>query len=311
MISLQEAPPSEPHQSSQPRGSADGPCRGLSVSHASFHAPSTLGRPARSLFTETDLSRASARGHRRSRSQSCNSASHALVQVPTLTHAHREAAKLPCAVFWAFRGPRARYASSRPTFRTTTWRGMDVQLAPVTTHSSAKMYNTSPMTLRILPLSFGTLPHPFRGQLTGTSTRLRAGWSPAPACPTLCFSLLSSPAQLVSFLSVSGNRRPVSRLGRIEHHSFSLSACALFVRPTSIWHHDTMVRSLPERLTEEWARGIAACGETATSGHGGHPRCGRGGHSSDIRPVARNSPTPPARLPEGAHARGALGGCTT
>jgi len=36
---------------------------------------------------------------------------------------------------------------------------MDVQLAPVTAHSSAKMYNTSPMTLRILLLSFGTLPN--------------------------------------------------------------------------------------------------------------------------------------------------------
>lgn len=225
VTSLQEAPLSEPHQCSHPLGAADGPGRDRSVSHASFHAPSTLGRPARSLFTKTALSRASARGQRRSRSRCFKSTSYALVQVPTLTHAPREAGKRRCAVFWAFRGPRTRYTSSRPSFRTTTWTRMDGRSAPVTAHSSsAKMYDTRPMTLRILPSSFGTLPHPFFGQPMGTSTRLRAGWSPAPACPTLCFSLLWLPAHFVSFLSVSGCRRPVSRLGRLEHHSFSLSA---------------------------------------------------------------------------------------
>ena len=225
MTSLQEATLSEPHHCSDLLGAADGPGRDLFVSHASFHAPSTLGNPARSLIAETALSRASARGQRRSRSQCLKSASYALVQVPTLTCAHLKAGKRPCAVFWAFRGPRTRNTSSRPSFRTTTWTRMDGRSAPVTAHSSsAKMYDTSPMTLRILPLSFGTLPHPFFGQLMGTSTRLRARWSPAPACPTSCFSLLSLPAQFVSFLSVSGYRRPVSCVGRLEHHSLFLSA---------------------------------------------------------------------------------------
>jgi len=67
--SSQEATLSEPHHCSHPLGAADGPGRDLSVSHASFHAPSTLGKPERSLISETALSRASARGQRRSRSQ--------------------------------------------------------------------------------------------------------------------------------------------------------------------------------------------------------------------------------------------------